>query len=91
MKENKTALFDVRTLLFLDIVIMVFILIRGAPAGPPSAPPRPGLAAAMADSAGLTVALKLVFARPRPPAGLLVGEALSTYLFPAKADARRPG
>ena len=41
------------------------------------------LAAAMAGSAGLTVALKLVFARPRPPAGLLVGEALSTYSFPS--------
>ena len=31
MKENKTALFDVRTLLFLDIVIMVFMLISGKP------------------------------------------------------------
>ena len=41
------------------------------------------LAAAMAGSAGLTVALKLVFARPRPPAGLLVDEALSTYSFPS--------
>lgn len=29
MKENKTAIFDVRTLLFLDIVIMVFMLISG--------------------------------------------------------------
>ncbi|MBC6714225.1 energy-coupling factor transporter transmembrane component T [Treponema sp. Marseille-Q3903] len=29
MKENKTSLFDVRTLLFLDIVIMVFMLISG--------------------------------------------------------------
>ena len=41
------------------------------------------LAAAMAGSAGLTVALRLVFARPRPPAGLLVDEALSTYSFPS--------
>ena len=31
MKENKTAIFDVRTLLFLDIVIMVFMLISGKP------------------------------------------------------------
>ena len=31
MKENKTSLFDVRTLLFLDIVIMVFMLISGKP------------------------------------------------------------
>ena len=31
MKENKNALFDVRTLLFLDIVIMFFMLISGKP------------------------------------------------------------
>ena len=31
MQENKNALFDVRTLLFLDIVIMVFMLISGKP------------------------------------------------------------
>ena len=29
MKENKTAIFDVRTLLFLDMLIMVFMLISG--------------------------------------------------------------
>ena len=29
MQENKTAVFDVRTLLFLDILIMVFMLISG--------------------------------------------------------------
>ena len=31
MKENKRTIFDVRTLLFLDIVIMVFMLISGKP------------------------------------------------------------
>ena len=31
MQENKTAVFDMRTLLFLDIVIMVFMLISGKP------------------------------------------------------------
>ena len=31
MQENKTVVFDVRTLLFLDIVIMVFMLISGKP------------------------------------------------------------
>ena len=31
MQENKTAVFDVRTLLFLDILIMVFMLISGKP------------------------------------------------------------
>ena len=31
MQENKTALFDVRTLLFLDMLIMVFMLISGKP------------------------------------------------------------
>lgn len=31
MKENKTSLFDIRTLLFLDIAIMVFMLISGKP------------------------------------------------------------
>ena len=41
------------------------------------------LAAAMAGSAGLTVVLKLVFARHRPPVDLLADEALSTYSFPS--------
>lgn len=41
------------------------------------------LAAAMAGSAGLTVALKPAFARPRPPVDLLADEALSTYSFPS--------
>ena len=31
MKENKTTVFDVRTLLLLDILIMVFMLISGKP------------------------------------------------------------
>ena len=31
MKENKTAVFDMRTLLFLDMLIMVFMLISGKP------------------------------------------------------------
>ena len=31
MQENKTAVFDVRTLLFLDMLIMVFMLISGKP------------------------------------------------------------
>ena len=31
MQENKTAVFDMRTLLFLDILIMVFMLISGKP------------------------------------------------------------
>ena len=31
MQENKTAVFDARTLLFLDILIMVFMLISGKP------------------------------------------------------------
>lgn len=31
MQENKTAVFDVRTLLFLDILVMVFMLISGKP------------------------------------------------------------
>ena len=31
MKENKTAVFDVRTLLLLDILIMIFMLISGKP------------------------------------------------------------
>ena len=31
MKENKTAVFDARTLLFLDMLIMVFMLISGKP------------------------------------------------------------
>ena len=31
MQENKTAVFDVRTLLLLDILIMVFMLISGKP------------------------------------------------------------
>ena len=31
MKENKTAVFDVRTFLFLDMLIMVFMLISGKP------------------------------------------------------------
>ena len=31
MKAPKTAVFDVRTLLFLDILIMVFMLISGKP------------------------------------------------------------
>ena len=31
MQENKTTVFDVRTLLFLDILIMVFMLISGKP------------------------------------------------------------
>ena len=31
MQENKTTVFDMRTLLFLDILIMVFMLISGKP------------------------------------------------------------
>ena len=31
MQENKTAVFDMRTLLFLDMLIMVFMLISGKP------------------------------------------------------------
>ena len=31
MKENKSAIFDVRTLLFLDMLIMIFMLISGKP------------------------------------------------------------
>ena len=31
MKENKTVIFDVRTLLLLDILIMIFMLISGKP------------------------------------------------------------